>query len=262
MSPPALPPVQSDATLAIFIHPSLQTVSAPNERFGDSERLAFIGERVLQMAVAEIAFEKRPMLSGVELESEQTVNLSDESYDQWVTHYKLRDKVACTADQREELRDPRETRHLFNAYAGAVFVEQGYATVKTWIHPLVDPDYQSTSSTSATRAINFTGSGTNTDTGNPPPPASPPPPLPGATSTTGAFLALFNQTAMQRAAKLEWPAVASGEAHQLTWSVDCVVNGVLKGRGAGRSKQQAKEEAARKAFQAMGWANGASGPYR
>jgi dsRNA-specific ribonuclease len=65
---PALPPVQGEATLAIFVHPSLRSHSAPNERFGDGERLAFIGQRVLQMVLAEIYFEKRPMLSAVELE--------------------------------------------------------------------------------------------------------------------------------------------------------------------------------------------------
>jgi hypothetical protein len=36
----------------------------------------------------------------------------------------------------------------------------------------------------------------------------------------------------------------------------------MKGSGAGKSKQQAKEEAARQAFQAMGWARGAYGQYR
>lgn len=32
-----------------------------------------------------------------------------------------------------------------------------------------------------------------------------------------------------------------------------IVNGIAKGEGAGTSKQLAKEEAARKAYYAMGW---------
>jgi hypothetical protein len=40
-----------------------------------------------------------------------------------------------------------------------------------------------------------------------------------------------------------------------------VVGGIPKGTGAGKSKQAAKEEAARQALDAMGWAAGASGPY-
>ena len=40
-----------------------------------------------------------------------------------------------------------------------------------------------------------------------------------------------------------------------------LVNGVSKGEGVGKSKQKAKEDAAMRAFQAMGWAAAASGPY-
>src|SRR5258708_20814517 len=68
MSLPQLPPVQSEAALAIFVHSSLKS-SAQNDRFGDGERLAFIGRQVLNMAIAEVLFEKRPMLETVELEA-------------------------------------------------------------------------------------------------------------------------------------------------------------------------------------------------
>jgi hypothetical protein len=32
--------------------------------------------------------------------------LSDASYDQWVTHYRMREKVHCPAELRDELNDP------------------------------------------------------------------------------------------------------------------------------------------------------------
>jgi dsRNA-specific ribonuclease len=62
--PPPLPPVQSDSALAIFQHSSVKS-AAQNERFGDSERLSFLGDKVLHMVVAEIQFEKRPMLNAL-----------------------------------------------------------------------------------------------------------------------------------------------------------------------------------------------------
>jgi dsRNA-specific ribonuclease len=74
-------------------------------------------------------------------------------------------------------------------------------------------------------------------------------------------LALFNELAMQRGLKIEWNANQSGPGHALTWVVHCLVNGVMKGEGLAKSKQKAKEEAAVHAFQAMGWAAAASGPY-
>jgi hypothetical protein len=71
-------------------------------------------------------------------------------------------------------------------------------------------------------------------------------------STT--FLPLFNQTATQRRLIVEYPSEFSGPAHAGRWTVKCLVNGIVKGQGQGSSKQLAKEEAAKQAYYAMGWA--------
>jgi ribonuclease-3 len=238
--------VQSEAALAIFVHTSLKS-SVQNDNFGDDERLAFIGRQVLSMAVTEVLFEKRPMLTAVELESGREEALSDDSYDQWVTQYGMRDKVHCPPELRDELNGPMETRHLFDAYVGALQVEKGYLAVKAWIQPMIDPDFNPNSNQ---------GSTSYGSSGNPLPPASPPPPLPASTIGQGVFLASFNQTASQRGLKIEWEAKQSGPGHALTWNVECLVGGISKGHGVGKSKQLAKEEAARQAQAAMGW-----GPY-
>lgn len=46
-----------------------------------------------------------------------------------------------------------------------------------------------------------------------------------------------------------------------TLSYRPIVGGIPRGNGTGKSKQLAKEEAARQALTALGWAAGASGPY-
>lgn len=126
MSQSPLPPIQGDAALAILVHRSLKP-SVPNPNFGDGERLAFLGEQVLRMVVAEILFDKRSMLDAstlqvcaglshtpspwlvcVEVESPQEEldqALSDEAYDQWVTEYGIRDRVVCPLNLREELKE-------------------------------------------------------------------------------------------------------------------------------------------------------------
>jgi len=200
-------------------------------------------------------------------QSGQEAALSDESYDQWVSQYRMREKVHCPPDLRDELNEPTETRHLFDAYVGALQVEKGYLAVKTWIQPLVDPDFNSNSNSnqgSTSYAPDSYGSnsyGSMGNMANPAPPASPPPPLPGNPTGPGILLASFNQTAAQRGLKIEWKASQSGPGHALTWNVECSVGGIQRGNGTGKSKQQAKEEAARQALTAMGWSNGASGPY-
>ncbi|KAI0005572.1 hypothetical protein BJV74DRAFT_762353 [Russula compacta] len=234
MTPPPLPPVQSDVILAIFVHSSLK-VPMSDDRFGDGGRLAFLGQRVLRMVIAEILFEKRPMMDAADLEEKLEQALSDDSYNQWVTYYGMREKVACPSNLREDLKRPGETQHLFDAYVGALYIEQGHPTIKAWIRPLVHPEINSNDSTGISAV-------------NPPPPSTPPPPLPGNTLGSGAILALFNQTASQRGVKIEWNAIQSGPGHALTWNVDCIADGITKGQGAGKSKQQAKEEAADEPF--------------
>jgi ribonuclease-3 len=252
MSQSPLPPIQSDAALAIFVHRSLKP-SVPNPSFGDVERLAFLGEQVLRMVAAEILYDKRPMLDASTLQEELSQTLSDVVYDQWVTEYGIRDRVACPMNLREELREPAETQHLFNAYVGAAYIERGFQGIKTWIGPLIDPDF------SARPPASFPGA----NSANPPPPAhgAPPLPPPAQGGQRLASLSLFNEMAMQRGLTITWNSNQSGPGHNLTWVVHCVVNGITRGEGVGKSKQKAKEDAAQQAFQAMGWAAAASGPY-
>lgn len=93
------------------------------------------------------------------------------------------------------------------------------------------------------------------------PPQPPPPPQPPFTSNPLApaqphlaFLPLFNQTASQRGLSVEYPATFIGPPHAGKWNVACIVNGIERGKGSGSSKQLAKEQAARTAYYAMGWA--------
>jgi hypothetical protein len=161
---------------------------------------------------------------------------------------------------------------------GALQVEKGYSAVKTWVQPLVDPDFDSNSNQGSTSYGSDPYGSMGGNMANPLPPASPPPPLPGSSVGQGLLLASFNQTATQRGLKIEWKAAQSGPGHALTWNVECfgkqspspvvvqtliycpIVGGIPRGNGTGKSKQLAKEDAARQALAALGWA-GASGPY-
>jgi hypothetical protein len=100
-------------------------------------------------------------------------------------------------------------------------------------------------------------------------PVAPPPPFPNSVNQ----LAFLNQTATKLGFNVTYPAQAMGPPHLPTWTVQCLsalsfyifsswfpkfptVNGVEKGRGVGKNQKIAKEEAARQALHAMGWAPG------
>ena len=172
---------------------------------------------------------------------------------------------------------------------GGIYAQNGVATVQDWIGALVDPEYEPPAQTYDPEPYNAYKKIKTAPMASPPPPSMPPPPPPpmqppppmptpmmnplAPAQPQTAFLPLFNQTANQRRLMVEYPAQFSGPAHAGRWTVQCVgtsvvcvrayydvttrvheVNGISKGEGNGASKQLAKEEAARQAYYAMGWA--------
>ena len=71
MSYPAAPHLRGETILDVFTHRSLRLPGAQmdeDSEFGDNERLAVLGEKVLELAVTFALFNKRPMLKGEEIE--------------------------------------------------------------------------------------------------------------------------------------------------------------------------------------------------
>ncbi|KAI0734672.1 ribonuclease III domain-containing protein [Fomitopsis betulina] len=270
---PVAPKLRGDIILEVFTHRSLRFPGAPineDSEFGDNERLAVLGEKVLELAVTFALFTKRPMLKSVELEDQRHDALSNEKIENWVVAYKMREKVRCGADAVSLLSTPKEARHLFYSYVGGIYAQNGMEIVQNWIGQLVDPQFEPQAQFHESEPFNAYKK-VKTEAMSPPPPSMPPPPapiyppppMPIPTPTLNplapaqpqtAFLPLFNQTANQRRLTVEYPAQFSGPAHAGRWTVQCVVNSIPKGEGIGASKQLAKEEAARQAYYAMGWA--------
>lgn len=67
---PAIPRLSGDLILTVFTHRSLRFPGAPmddDSEYGDSDRLAVLGEKALDIAVTDALFRKRPMLKSNEL---------------------------------------------------------------------------------------------------------------------------------------------------------------------------------------------------
>ncbi|KAI0361387.1 hypothetical protein OH77DRAFT_1545113 [Trametes cingulata] len=281
---PAPPKIDGEAMLEIFVHRSMKFTGAPlnsDSPYGDGQRLGVLGDKVLEAAYTDVLFNKRPMLKADDLRVSAVRETLQERVEKWVEGYRWRDKVRHPPEV--DMKSPEETRILFNMYVGAVFVGGGYQAVRDWIAALVDPQSQAPAPPAAYAEPEYkrvkVESGMGMGMGYaqpqagyfqqpqqhamfgqppPPPPAVPPPPLPhnplAPASPHSAFLPLFNQTAQQRRLEVQYPAQFSGPAHAGRWTVQCIVNGIERGVGTGSSKQLAKEEAARQAYHAMGWA--------
>ncbi|KDQ53906.1 hypothetical protein JAAARDRAFT_416287 [Jaapia argillacea MUCL 33604] len=70
-----------------------------------------------------------------------------------------------------------------------------------------------------------------------------------------AAIKIFNERVGQPGVSGDFAFEQSGPPHLPVWQARCIVNGVTKGHGRAVSKQLAKEEAAKEACRAMGWAN-------
>ncbi|KZT04807.1 uncharacterized protein LAESUDRAFT_760824 [Laetiporus sulphureus 93-53] len=261
-APPPVPKLRGDIILEVFTHKSLRFPGAPtNEESdcGDNERLSMLGEKVMDTAVTFTLFNKKPLINAQEIESQRMEVLSETNLNKWVSYYKLREKVRCSPDALASLTSPIETRLLFCSYVGAVYVQNGVETVQNWIGHLIDPEYESPVPAAGGEPYTYKRVKTEPMSSPTLPPSTAPlPPLPidplAPAKRQSTFLPLFNQTANQRRLAVEYPAQFSGLAHAGRWTVQCVVNGIPKGEGSGASKQLAKEEAARQAYYAMGWA--------
>ncbi|KDQ63217.1 hypothetical protein JAAARDRAFT_188818 [Jaapia argillacea MUCL 33604] len=273
---PSLPKLSGDIILEVFTHRSLRFEGAPqNEEFGDNDRLAELGERVLVAAVTFCLFSKRPMLSANEIISQRDSLLS-ENMDGWISNYRLREKLRCSHDALPSINSPKETRLLFTSYVGAVFAQSGFRVVQDWISRLVDPESDPPALPEPEvqmplpmppkrfKSESLYAMPISPPPAPPPPVAAPPPPplpptpvtpMPSIVPSVGmSYLQIFNQTANQRRVAVDYPSEFAGPPHAGMWNVKCIVNGVERGRGTGQSKQIAKEEAARQAFYSMGWA--------
>ncbi|KAH0838053.1 hypothetical protein J3R83DRAFT_6293 [Lanmaoa asiatica] len=235
---PALPPIEGDLLLDVFTRQSNRNTSSPpdNTEHGGTERLAELGHTVLSMIIMYILFQRTPFLSATDLSEKHKELMDDDQIKDWLACYNLKSRVRGLED-RSRLDEQTEERLLFSSYVGANQNHLRHREATPPPPPPLPPPY-----TSATA---------------PAPPPIPPPPMSAPLQTGGVppvnTLALFNQTCSQRGFAINWESESDGPPHQPRWAVKCYVNNQLRGSGTGRNQKVAKEEAARQAFQMLGW---------
>ncbi|KAF8634410.1 hypothetical protein AX15_000861 [Amanita polypyramis BW_CC] len=264
---PPLPKITGEIILQVFTHRSLQRSHGGTlEDNSDNRRLAVLGKTVLEVVVTHSLFKQKPPLAAADMRRRKERILSDENFEDWVSFYGLRTKVRCHPKEFSSLSMPGETRMLFYSYVGGVYAESGMDIVGRWAVELIEHCNERPAKKIKSEYMSPPRQETHIFFASQPPPS---PQREAAIQSTKApiyvpnplapaqpnlpFLPLFNQTASQRGCKVDYPAEFSGPSHAGRWTVRCVVNGIPKGIGTGASKQLAKEDAARKAYYAMGW---------
>ncbi|KAF8167597.1 hypothetical protein B0H34DRAFT_779291 [Crassisporium funariophilum] len=262
---PPLPKIEGDVDLMldVYTHSSLRFGGAPmNDDYGDTDRLAELGARVLELTVTNHLYLQRPMLSTNEIKDTRAHYTSDDQLDVWLKAYGLKEKLRVAPSEVHLLNKPEEMRKYFTTYLGALYIRNGLPTIQAWISRLIDPNADICQPDPYAQP---SAQGYGQQTGPsyfPGQPSGPPPPLPSSPPPFGqsssypsslVTLALVNQTAAQKGFTVTYPAEQVGPPHQPTWTVKCCLNGQEFGRDVGKSQKAAKEGAARKAWAAMRW---------
>ncbi|KAK7064113.1 hypothetical protein R3P38DRAFT_2822508 [Favolaschia claudopus] len=240
---PALPKIDGDddMVLDIYCHRSLKPTNDMNDEYGDTDRLALLGGRVLEMALVSHYFYKRPFLVAGQIVDYGNEALPYDKLRECFTVWNVKKKFRVAPGPYDILESPEDMQTFFKTYIGGLYVRNGFNQVQAFVSALIDPQ------------------GHNADTDmTPPPPLNNPPPLPSHMSnnarSTSNILAQIHQAAQQRALSLTYPADnIGGPPHAPNWRVSCVINGVKRGEAIGKSQKAAKEDASHQAWKSMGW---------
>ncbi|RXW24052.1 hypothetical protein EST38_g1816 [Candolleomyces aberdarensis] len=279
---PNLPPLpefqgadEQDLTLEVFTHKSLNP--NPDELkpgFGNADRLSVLGSQALSFAVTQFYFRYTPQLTAQEIILKANEVIQGPKIIEWLDAYpllktRLRRSQASNTDNI--FASLAEASTHFHTYVGALQYSRGPQVVNAWIFGLL----------SLSEGVKVEDEDIPMQDPNPPPPASsssasppppgypqgpPPGPPPGypasnappagspSIPTNFISLSFVHETATKRRVSIDYSAHKEGAAHTPSWTVCCIMDGVERGRGTSSKQKTAKEEAARNAFVAMGWA--------
>ncbi len=190
----------------------------PDAAGESNERLEFLGDAVLGAVVARELFERNPDWPEGRLTQARAAIVEGKSLAQTARRLGLGTHLHMgKGEEAAGGRDrPSNLAGAFEAVVGAVFVDQGYETAEAFILRMMAAEFENTSRDAVLQ--------------NP--------------------KSVLQETV--QAQGLPAPSYetvdVSGEDHARLFTVEVVVDGEVKGRGTGRRKSQAEQEAAEQAL--------------
>ncbi|KAL0572928.1 Interferon-induced, double-stranded RNA-activated protein kinase [Marasmius crinis-equi] len=144
---PPMPKIDGDPDiiLDLYTHRSLSTngASFDNNDYGDTARLAVLGEKVMEFAVTRVLFNQTlPVLNAEEIEDKRVEIMSTANYEFWLDKYGLRKKLRADPSVSNPLSSDKDIRDYFHSFVGAIYHrnDHGWNDVKRWVAGLVNPD--------------------------------------------------------------------------------------------------------------------------
>jgi ribonuclease-3 len=202
-----------------FTHTSFAHERKSSQRVFDNERLEYLGDAVLELLVSEFLYYRFPKMSEGELTRTRARVVCEPSLASFARELQFGKFVRL--GKGEELTGGRERASLladlFEAFIGALYLDQGLEKVRQFLHKLVFPQ------------INGTWLDQMTD----------------------AKSQLQELVQQEKRGLLEYRIVdVQGPAHDRFFSAEVYLDDRKLGRGSGRSKKEAEQQAANAALKA------------
>lgn len=196
----------------------------PGAGLASNERLEFLGDAVLNYICADYLYHAYPALSEGDLSDVRAVLVKGETLAQFAREIELGPHLLMGKGEANSARTQRVLAAAFEAVLGAIYLDQGLEEVRRFLLSRLEPLAQR-----VVESRLFKSSKT-----------------------------LFQELAQAQVGIT--PAYRlvgqEGPSHDREFTVEVMLGDQVAGRGLGRNKKLAEQEAARAALQQLGWLNG------
>jgi len=193
----------------------------PGAALATNERMEFLGDSILALISADFLYRTFPALTEGELTDVRAVLVRTETLATLARELSIGDHLRMGKGEQGTKESPRVLASAFEAVLGAIFLDQGLERVQQFLLPKLEPI-----ATMSVEKRLFKDS-----------------------------KSLFQELAQAQESITPSYRLASqeGPSHNRTFTIEVMLGDTVAGRGQGRNKQTAEQEAARNALESKGW---------
>jgi ribonuclease-3 len=212
---------QDEALLKLALTHKSYIYETSNEPLNSNERLEFLGDSVLACICADYLYRTFPELSEGDLSDTRAMLVKGETLAQYARELNLDDFLLMSRGEAKNVKSQRVLAATFEAVLGAIYLDQGFETVQRFLLPRLKPM---------------------------------------AYHIVKKRLFKDHKSRFQELAQAHvsiTPAYRlvgqEGPSHNREFTVEAMLGEEVAGRGQGRTKQTAEQEAALAALRNRGW---------
>lgn len=231
---PPLPDLAFNIALQVFTDISLRPHDDNGSRQQDNEILSVMGKSACSTVFTSILCTRTPALCAEDIITAREEWMSDTAMMTWVNYYK--DTIIQVRRAPGTALSTEIMTRTWYAYLGGIHMTRGHQALEQFLRQIVDPPTETPHPLPVTHNHVLAPETAMKSDGQ------------------GQYISMLHGVAAKRGVKIKYESESSGPQHSLNWIVTVLVDGEWKGQGRASSKQTAKEEAAKAAFNQLHWA--------